>query len=82
VPSTVFVLNGPNLDLLGTRHPEVYGHDTLADVEVLVDKPAAELGFEADFRQSDHDGAVICGCGPHGCAMALPRIAALIGACA
>jgi 3-dehydroquinate dehydratase len=86
VPSTVFVLNGPNLDLLGTRQPEVYGHDTLADVKALVDKTAAELDLEADFRQSNHEGAmidaVICGCGPQGCALALQHTAALIGASA
>jgi 3-dehydroquinate dehydratase-2 len=55
----VLVLNGPNLDLLGTREPAVYGTDTLADVEALCRGTAAELGLGVDFRQSNSEGALI-----------------------
>ena len=56
---TVFVLNGPNLDLLGRRDPEVYGTATLADVEVLCQEEASRLGLELVFRQSNHEGELI-----------------------
>ena len=46
---TVFVLNGPNLNLLGEREPDVYGHETLADVETLCRKRADELEWDLDF---------------------------------
>jgi 3-dehydroquinate dehydratase-2 len=55
----IFVLNGPNLNLLGTRQPETYGHATLADVERLCRDAAAPYGFAVDFRQSNHEGAII-----------------------
>ncbi len=58
-PTKIFVLNGPNLNLLGTRQPEVYGYETLADVEVKVKEHAAKLGFDVDFRQSNHEGTIV-----------------------
>jgi 3-dehydroquinate dehydratase-2 len=56
---TIFVLNGPNLNLLGTREPTVYGAATLADVEALCRGTAEPLGYAIDFRQSNHEGALI-----------------------
>lgn len=56
---TVVVLNGPNLNLLGEREPEVYGRETLADVEALCAKAAAEAGLALDFRQSNHEGVLV-----------------------
>ena len=50
---TIYVLNGPNLNLLGTREPETYGHATLADVEKLCAETSAQFGFKADCRQSN-----------------------------
>ena len=56
---SLLVLNGPNLNLLGTRQPEVYGSTTLADVEVLCREAGARLGVGIDFRQSNHEGALV-----------------------
>lgn len=56
---TVYVLNGPNLNLLGTREPETYGHDRLADVERLCSETAARYGLSADCRQSNREGELI-----------------------
>ena len=56
---TVFILNGPNLNLLGSREPAVYGAQTLADVEALCERACAVNGFALDFRQSNHEGALV-----------------------
>jgi 3-dehydroquinate dehydratase-2 len=56
---SVLILNGPNLNLLGTRKPEVYGTTTLADVEKLCTDAAAQLGLDVDFKQSNHEGQLI-----------------------
>lgn len=56
---TVYVLNGPNLNLLGIREPETYGHATLADVEKLCATAAAQYGLTADCRQSNSEGTLI-----------------------
>lgn len=57
--ASVLVLNGPNLNLLGTRQPEVYGTTTLADVETSCAAHAARLGLEIAFEQSNHEGVMI-----------------------
>lgn len=56
---TILILNGPNLNLLGTREPAVYGATTLADVEALCCRTAQQLGFAAECRQSNHEGVLI-----------------------
>ena len=56
---TALVLNGPNLNLLGTREPAVYGAHTLADVEALCRTACAAQGFALDFRQSNHEGVLV-----------------------
>jgi 3-dehydroquinate dehydratase II len=56
---TVFVLNGPNLNLLGVRDPSIHGQDTLGDIEERCTARAAALGLEIDFRQSNHEGQLV-----------------------
>jgi 3-dehydroquinate dehydratase-2 len=53
---TVFVLNGPNLNLLGTREPEIYGHDTLDDIAGRLEDKGKALGLSIEMRQSNHEG--------------------------
>jgi 3-dehydroquinate dehydratase-2 len=55
----VAVLNGPNLNLLGLRQPELYGHTTLADVQAMAEAKAASLGLAVEFRQSNLEGELI-----------------------
>ena len=55
----IYVLNGPNLNLLGTREPEKYGTQTLADVEALAAETAARFGWTVECRQSNHEGQLI-----------------------
>ena len=56
---TVFILNGPNLNLLGVREPSIYGRDTLGDIEERCTARAAALGLEIDFRQTNHEGQLV-----------------------
>ena len=55
----VFVLSGPNLNLLGTREPEIYGHDTLDDIHARLAEQASGLNIAVDCRQSNHEGVLI-----------------------
>src|SRR5262245_38585216 len=57
--TTIYVINGPNLNLLGTREPEVYGHATLADVEKLCRATAGRFSLALEFRQSNHEGEIV-----------------------
>lgn len=57
--NVVYVLNGPNLNLLGTREPQIYGHATLGDVEKLCRETAKKHGLVVEFHQSNHEGEMI-----------------------
>ena len=56
---TLYILNGPNLNTLGMREPEIYGHATLKDVEKLCQTTAKRFGLGIDFRQSNHEGVIV-----------------------
>ena len=59
MPDTIFVLNGPNLNLLGTREPEIYGADTLDDIAGQLEDRARDLDLAIDMRQSNHEGHLV-----------------------
>lgn len=55
----ILIVNGPNLNMLGKRQPEVYGHETLADIEAACIRHASLAGLEVEFRQSNHEGDLV-----------------------
>ena len=59
ITNTVYVLNGPNLNLLGTREPDIYGSDTLDDIAGMLEDRGRELGLEIDMRQTNHEGMLV-----------------------
>jgi len=59
MPQTIHILNGPNLNLLGQREPDIYGHETLGDVARACGEVGAPLGLEIDLRQTNHEGQLI-----------------------
>jgi len=59
MPQTIYVLNGPNLNLLGLREPDVYGHDTLDDIAGRLEDRAKALDLQIDMRQSNHEGHLV-----------------------
>jgi 3-dehydroquinate dehydratase II len=56
---SILIINGPNLNLLGTREPAIYGTETLADVEARLRRRAAQLGCDVEFRQSNREGEIV-----------------------
>ena len=79
VRNTIFVLNGPNLNLLGTREPDIYGHDTLDDIAGQLEDRARALDLAIDMRQSNHEGHLVDWLHE---AQALPAKAVLLNAAA
>jgi 3-dehydroquinate dehydratase-2 len=77
-PKTVLVLNGPNLNLLGSREPAVYGAQTLADVEQICRAACEAHGFTLDFRQSNHEGVLIDAIHAAGAAQAAGTLAGVV----
>jgi 3-dehydroquinate dehydratase II len=59
MPGTIYIINGPNLNLLGTREPETYGRATLADIEKLCAESAKRHGYIIEFRQSNREGELV-----------------------
>ena len=57
--TNILVLHGPNLNMLGTREPDIYGHETLEDVNALIQKQAKELGVTVECRQSNNEGELV-----------------------
>jgi 3-dehydroquinate dehydratase-2 len=78
IQKTVLVLNGPNLNLLGTREPAVYGAQTLADVEQICRDACEAHGFGLDFRQSNHEGVLIDAIHEAGAAQAAGTLAGVV----
>lgn len=58
-PGSVYVLNGPNLNLLGVRQPHIYGSTSLADVEAMLARHAQQVGLSLTFRQTNHEGVLV-----------------------
>jgi 3-dehydroquinate dehydratase-2 len=75
---SVLILNGPNLNLLGTREPHVYGSQTLTDVQQLCERACAANGLVLDFRQSNHEGELVDWIHEAGCAQAAGTLAGVI----